>query len=86
MKITKEEMAQKILESGGKFFSARFVKKNNEIRDINCRLGVKKNLKGVGRKHPPGLINTFDIKANGYRYINAETLQRAKIGGVEYEC
>jgi hypothetical protein len=86
MKIARETLIKKIRDTKGKFFSVRFVKKNGEVRDMNCRLGVTKYLQGKGRSHPKSLINTYDVQVEGYRYINCKTIQQATIKGVTYEC
>ena len=88
MKTISRDTAKKyIYKTNGKFFSAVFTKKNGDIRLMTCRLGVKKGVKGVGLKFEPqdkGLMTVFDIHAGGYRFINLKTLERLKIGGVEY--
>ena len=38
------------LVSSGKIFSANFTKADGTLRTMNCRVGVQKNLKGVGIK------------------------------------
>ena len=41
---------QKVLvDTNGKIFTAHFIKKNGEIRVINCRLNVTKHIKGTGK-------------------------------------
>jgi hypothetical protein len=85
-RVLPQELVQKMIEANGHFFSVQFVKKNGEVRDMNCRLGVKKYLKGVGRMHPPNMVNVFDVKAKGYRYVNLDTVIKAQIEGELYEC
>ena len=54
----------------GKIFSVTFVKKTDgEVRHMNCRMGVKKHLKG-GKStiaDIPSLVSVYDLKHNGYR-------------------
>ena len=63
---------------GGKFFSVRFIKRTTgEPRFMNCRLGVKKHLKGgdkpySDREHK--LVTVYDLKAEGYRSIPLESV------------
>ena len=62
-------------------------KKDGEKRLMNCRLKVKKYVKGVGRKFKPGdkgLVGVFDVKKDQHRFINLHTLESLKISGVEY--
>lgn len=78
-----KEMYNILLGTKGKIFSATFVKKNGEVRDINCRLGVKSYIKGTGSSsftlnddNPYQLV--FDLQKRGYRAINMETLVQIK--------
>jgi hypothetical protein len=63
--------------SNGKFFSVKFVKKDGSIRQMNCRLGVVKHLRGGERTLPRDYIVAFDVNADekgGYRAINPATV------------
>jgi hypothetical protein len=71
-------------EVGGKFFSAIFVKKDGTIREINCRLGVKKHLKGGQLSYNPDDFNylvVFDLDKKEYRTINMDRLVMIKFNG-----
>lgn len=62
---------------GGKFFSVRFIKKDGSIRDMTCRLGVVKHLRGGERTLPKDYIVAFDVNADekgAYRAINPATV------------
>lgn len=85
--ITREQAVKMIRATNGKFFSVDFIKSNGELRHMTARLGVKKHLKGGEStiKHKENLIGCFDSVNNGYRCINANTLQQVKIAGVEYQ-
>ncbi len=67
-----------------------FVKKNGELRKMNCRLGVRKHWKtsdGSGKNYNPsdyGLICVFDLQKNDYRSINVDTLRSITADGVQY--
>jgi hypothetical protein len=70
-------MKDKILATNGKFFSVSFVKKDGTERKMTARLGVKKDIKGVGLKFNPSernLIVVFDIHKKAYRMINLSTI------------
>ena len=85
--IDKETAKKYIYNTNGKIFSAVFTKKDGEKRLMNCRLKVKKYVKGVGRKFDPsdkGLIGVFDLQKDQHRFINLNTLESLKIQGVEY--
>lgn len=86
MRITRETAARKILDTNGKIFSVRFVKKNGDVRDMTCRLGVQKFLQG-GKSttaHIPNLITVCELTKQQYRCVNTDTLVALKTGGVEY--
>lgn len=71
-----------------RMFSVTFVKKNGEVREMNCMLGVKKHLRGGEQSYDPAehnLLTVYDLVAKDYRNINFSQLIKAKIDGVEYE-
>ena len=68
-------------------FSVVFLKKNGEIRRMNCMLGVKKHLKGGKLKFSPlkrGYVVVLDTNKEAYRMINLETISNITSKGVEY--
>lgn len=70
-------MRDKILATNGRFFSVSFIKKDGTTRKMTARLGVKKDIKGVGLKFNPSernLIVVFDIHKKAYRMINLSTI------------
>lgn len=80
-----QELIQEL--NTGKIFTAVFTKKDGSLRTMNCRMNVKKHVKGVGLAFDPrekGLLPVFDLQNNGYRFINLNTLQTIKIGGKTY--
>lgn len=71
-----------------KIFTAQFVKKDGTIRRINCRLGVKKHLKGGEIAYNPserGYLTVYDVQNKGYRMLNLNTLLSLTIDGITYE-
>tara|TARA_R110000751_G_scaffold125121_2_gene226621 strand:- start:545 stop:883 length:339 start_codon:yes stop_codon:yes gene_type:complete len=73
--MTITEILDKV--SSGKVFSAKFIKKDGSERVMNCRTGVVKHVNGKGLAFDPikkGLIPVFDMKSDGYRFINYNTL------------
>lgn len=81
---------QKLIEltKNGNIFSVQFIKKDGTLRDMVCRLGVKKYLKGGELKFDAksrGLLPVFDMQKQAYRMINTNTLVSAKINGEKYE-
>lgn len=73
---------------GSKIFSVVFEKKDGTLREMVCRLGVKKHLKGGELSYDPDEKNylvVFDMQSEGYRTININTLKKIKFEGVTYE-
>lgn len=62
--------------ANGKIFTVRFTKRSTgEDRVMNCRLGVKKHLKGGSKAYDDRehrLITVYDLKSEGYRCIPLE--------------
>ena len=76
------------LTKNGNIFSVQFIKKDGTLRDMVCRLGVKKHLKGGELKFDAksmGYLPVFDMQKQQYRMININTLIKAKINGVNYD-
>jgi len=72
---------------GDKFFSVKFVKKDGTLRKMQCRLGVKKHLKGGELKHDPKELNhltVFDVQKKAYRTINLNTIKELSFKGNVY--
>ena len=81
--ITKKStnMKEQILATNGRFFSVSFVKKDGTERRMTARLGVKKNIKGVGLKFNPSdhnLMVVYDVHKRAYRMINLLTIFKFK--------
>ena len=88
-KISRKDILQLIEEnrSPNTIFSVVFLKKNGEIRRMNCLLGVKKHLKGGKLKFNPrekGYVVVLDTKKKAYRMINLETISNITSKGIEY--
>jgi hypothetical protein len=70
-------MLEQIKKTNGRIFSVTFVKKDGSVRKMTARLGVKKDLKGVGLKFNPSersLVVVFDMHKRAYRMINLQTI------------
>jgi len=84
IKITRNQAKNIIHLTNGKFFTAKFTKKDGSTRIMNCRLGVKKYLKGGSLRFNPSdynLIPVFCFEKKSYRMININTIQELKVGG-----
>ena len=69
---------------GNKIFTATFRKKDGSLRVMNCRLGVKKHLKGGQKSYNDDDFNyltVFDLNKKAYRTININTLKQIKANG-----
>jgi hypothetical protein len=88
--INENKAKEIIVGTGGSIFSVQFIKKDGSIRDMTCRLHVKKYLK-TGKPsttaHIPKYITVFEMKGEAapvYRNINVETLLTLKANNVQY--
>ena len=87
MKINSKDVVKIINSSKGRFFSAIFIKKDGTLRTMNCRLGVKKYLKGGDLTYNPserGYLIVLDVDKQAYRTINLETISNISMKGIEY--
>jgi hypothetical protein len=82
---TIQEVLKFIEESNGRIFSIQFMKRGSfELREMTCRTGVTKHLKGGERAYDPTehhLVYVFDMAAKGYRCFPLEGLKAIKIDG-----
>ena len=84
--IQRDTMVRRIRATKGQIFSVKFVKKDGSTRDMNCRLGVRKYIKGTGRpfRALPQYIGVFDMQVQDYRLVNKRTIKSAVISGTAY--
>lgn len=77
------------LRETGHFFTAVFIKRTNgHIRQMHCRFGVKKNVKGVGLRYDPvekGTLIVWDRQRLDFRSINTKDLLLVSYRGVVYQ-
>jgi hypothetical protein len=81
MRDFRETLAE-IQKAEGTFFHVEFVKKDGSLRKMNCRLNVKKGVKGTGMSYDPiekGLLPVFDLEKRNFRMINLKTVTALKI-------
>lgn len=72
-------LVDRILNSNGKIMTVKFIKKDGSLRVMNCRLGVTKHLKGgTSTLNPDRFITVYDLKSEGYRAIDKETILDVK--------
>ena len=73
--------------AGSQIFSVKFIKKDGSLREMVCRLGVKKHLKGGELAYDAksmGYLPVFDMQKEDYRMINTNTIVEIKINGIIY--
>ena len=74
-----------ILNSGGKFVTITFTKKDGSERVLTGRLGVTKHLKGgVSTLNADQYITIYDVQSEGYRAVNRATVKSVKCNGELY--
>lgn len=75
-----------IKSTNGKIFSVTFLKKDNTLREMVCRLGVTKHLQGGedNKAHLPQYINVFEMASEKYKTVTLDTVKSVKVGGKTY--
>ena len=76
------------IRQSGQIFSAKFIKKDNTLREMHCRTGVKRYLKGGSLRFKPsekGLLPVYDLKKKEYRFVNLNTVISVTYGGKTYQ-
>ena len=77
-----------IFDIDQEFFTVEFIKKDNSLRKMNCRKGVKKHLKGGHLHFDPfvkGLLPVFDLQKQGYRMLSLKSLVSLTFAKTRYE-
>jgi hypothetical protein len=71
--------------AGDSIFAVKFRKRSDQsIREMNCRLGVKKHLTGGDRPYDDrshGLLTVFDLKIREYRSIPLDGILEVRANG-----
>ena len=84
----KEQIRALVGSTGGTFFSVKFVKRTTgELREMVCRTGVKKGVKGVGLPFNPkekDLLVVWDVRKRAFRMVSLEGVKELKIRGVTH--
>ena len=87
--ITIDKAKELIKETNGKIFSSTFVKKDNTIRTLTCRLGKRYKSK-TGKAAPYkakeyNLLPVYDMKIKAFRMLNFNTLLTLTINKNNYK-
>mgnify|MGYP001587219874 CR=1 FL=1 len=86
-RINQDKAKRLIHNTNGKVFSVCFIKKDGSEREMNCRLGVKKHLKGGKLRYNPAdydLLTVFDMQKRDYRMIQLKSLCWVTVGGKSF--
>jgi len=85
--VTHKQAVKMIQESNGKMFGILFEKRTDgSLREMNCRTGVTKHLKGgQSTIRNKNLISVYDVQKAGYRCIPHEGIRQLTIGGEVYK-
>lgn len=86
-KITVESALKLIKSTNGSIFSVSFTKVDGSVRDMVCRLGVKKGITGKGMAYDPtelDLLPVWDMSKHAYRMVKLDTLKAVKVDGRAY--
>ena len=80
------KLDQMLLDSGGKFVSVTFTKKDGSLRKLVGRMGVTSHLKGgVSTLDPNQYVTIYDVQKGGYRAVNRATIQSVTLEGVTHD-
>ncbi len=86
MIITSKE-AIDLIKGSSDIINVKFIKKDNTLRSMNCRVHVKVNLSTNPNKKQiidDNHIIVYDMLSKGYRKINKDTIKSIKKYGIEY--
>lgn len=87
LNLKREALYDAIMSTGAKIFTVQFIKKDGELRTMNCRLGVTSYLNGgkatIKNDGNPYVI-VFDMQSKGYRCINLNTARTFKAEGATF--
>ena len=81
-----DELKAMIKSTKGRFFSCVTLKSDGSYRKWVARTGVKKGVKGVGRKNTKeNLVTVFDMQINQFRTLDANKLLSFNCGGLSWK-
>ena len=80
-----DELKAMIKSTKGRFFSCVTLKSDGSYRKWVARTGVKKGVKGVGRKNTKeNLVTVFDMQINQFRTLDTNKLLSFNCDGFEW--
>jgi len=87
LNLQREALYDAILSTNGKIFTVKFIKKDGNLRTMNCRLEVKSYLRGgkaTVRNDGNPYVIVFDMQSKDYRCINLDTTLTFKAEGATF--
>jgi hypothetical protein len=96
-KFNRDVILDMIHRNGSKIFAVEFVKKNGDIRVMQCHSRVTRDIKGEAAEeryrravktraeNNPNLVNVWDVHKQERRSINLDTVISITLSGVTYE-
>tara|TARA_R110000751_G_scaffold254510_1_gene354016 strand:+ start:394 stop:672 length:279 start_codon:yes stop_codon:yes gene_type:complete len=92
MDTMKQERVEELIDgmTTGRIFSVQFVKKDGTMRDMVCRKGVRKGVKGTGAGWGQGALKplrtVFDMQKAAFRTIPIDRVVRVKVAGTVHHA
>ena len=75
------QVKELLLSNSGKFFTVTFVKKNGEVRTLNCQQGHFKGHDGENTTAHIEKYLTVRTSEGEFKNVNVETIQSVKMAG-----
>lgn len=75
------QVKELLLSNAGKFFTVTFVKKNGEVRTLNCQQGHFKGHDGENTTAHIEKYLTVRTSEGEFKNINTETIKSVKMAG-----
>ena len=67
---------------GNRFFAVQFTKTDGTTRDMVCRLGVSKGVKGTGKTMPDHLVTVWDANKRAFRSFSLDRVHEIRQGNL----
>jgi hypothetical protein len=85
--VNVNEAYHMLASSAGRFFSVKFIKANGKARNMVCRTGVRRYLRGGSTTYNPAQhrnLIVFDVQKGGYRTIPCGSIITFKKNGIQF--
>jgi len=80
MNTMKQEKVEELIDSmsNGRIFSVQFVKKDGTVRDMVCRKGVRKGVKGTGAGWGQGALKPLRTVYDMHKAAHSEPFRQTE--------